>query len=215
MTGMEQPYLVGIVGGSASGKTSFIHALAREFDSDQITVISQDHYYVPIDKQLKDGNGVVNFDLPGSIDRQRFHDDVLRLVSGHDVYVQEYTFNNPDRQPELICYKPAPIIIMEGLFVFHYEEIRNILDLKVYLDAEEEIKLSRRIRRDAAERGYPEEEVRYQWDNHVMPAYRSYLEPYKSQSDIIVTNNVSFSKGLEVLIHHLKAKVTWKTDSVL
>lgn len=215
MIATKQPYLVGIVGGSASGKTSFIHALAKEFDESQMTVISQDHYYVPINEQVKDSNGVVNFDLPGSIDRQRFYKDVLSLASGHEVHVQEYTFNNPNKQAALICYKPAPIIIMEGLFVFHYEEIRNILDLKVYLDAEEPIKLERRIRRDAAERGYPEEEVRYQWDNHVMPAYRSYLAPYKPQSDIIVTNNTSFSKGLEVLIHHLKAKLTWKTDSVL
>lgn len=213
--GSEQPYLVGIVGGSASGKTSFIKALAEHFDTDQITVISQDHYYVPVEHQVSDANGIVNFDLPGSIDRDRFHDDVLRLVSGHEVYVKEYTFNNPNQQPEIICYKPAPVIIMEGLFVFYYDEIRKILDLKVYLDADEEIKLARRIRRDASERGYPEHEVLYQWHNHVMPAYRAYLEPFKAHSDIIVTNNTSFSKGLEVLIHHLKAKMAWKTDSVL
>jgi uridine kinase len=215
---MNQPlasYLVGIVGGSASGKTSFINSLARHFEPDQITIISQDHYYVPIERQSCDANGVVNFDLPGSIDRQRFFEDVMRLVSGHEVYVQEYTFNNPEKTPEIICYKPAPVIIMEGLFVFHYSEIKELLDLKVYLDAEEEVKLSRRIRRDALERGYPEQEVLYQWHHHVMPAYRTYLAPYKAQSDLIITNNTSYAKGLEVLLHHLKAKLLWKTDSVL
>ncbi|MFN3529674.1 MAG: uridine kinase [Bacteroidia bacterium] len=215
MNSREQMYLVGIVGGSASGKTSFIEQLARHFDTYQITVISQDHYYVPIEQQQRDAKGELNFDLPASIDRQRFHDDVMRLISGHEIFVKEYTFNNPERKPELICYKPAPIIIMEGLFIFHYDEIRELLDLKVFLDAEEEIKLQRRIRRDASERGYPKETVLYQWHNHVMPSYKAYLEPYKAQSDIIITNNTSFERGLEVLLHHLKAKVQWKIDSVL
>jgi uridine kinase len=211
----ENPYLVGIVGGSASGKTSFIESLAKHFEADQICVISQDHYYVAKEMQQRDENGEINFDLPGSIDRQRFHDDVMRLVSGHDIYVKEYTFNNPEKAPELICYKPAPLIIMEGLFVFYYEEIRELLDLKVFLDAEDHIKLERRIRRDSSERGYPKETVLYQWHQHVVPAYKAYLEPYKAHSDIIVTNNTSFSKGLEVLVHHLKAKVQWKINSVL
>lgn len=215
MDNREQMYLVGIVGGSASGKTSFIEQLALRFDSDQITVISQDHYYVPIEEQQRDAQGQLNFDLPASIDRKRFHDDVMQLISGHELYVKEYTFNNPDRKPALICYKPAPIIIMEGLFIFHYKEIRDLLDLKVFLDAEDEVKLQRRILRDASERGYSKEIVLYQWHNHVIPSYKTYLEPYKAQSDIIITNNTSFERGLEVLVHHLKAKVQWKIDSVL
>lgn len=161
-----------------------------------------------------DENGQLNFDLPSSIDRERFFNDLVKLASGEEIAVQEYTFNNPDKKPSLIRYKPAPIIIMEGLFVFHYTEIQEMLDLKVYLHAEEHIKLKRRIHRDASERGYPEETVMYQWRNHVMPAYKAYLEPYKAFSDIVINNNVTYDKGLEVLVNHLKSKVQWKINLV-
>jgi uridine kinase len=210
----DKPYLVGIVGGSASGKTSFIKHLSMAFDEDQLCVISQDHYYIPREQQQRDEQGHLNFDLPSSIDRERFFQDLVKLASGEEIFVEEYTFNNPNKTPELIRYKPAPIIIMEGLFIFHYTEILDMLDLKVYLHADEEIKLKRRIFRDATERGYPEETVLYQWHNHVMPAYKQYLEPYKAYSDIVINNNVTYDKGLEVLVNHLKSKVQWKINLV-
>jgi uridine kinase len=215
MRPLERPYIVGIVGGSASGKTTFIHRLAEHFDAGELCVISQDNYYVPKEQQSCDENGEINFDLPSSINRSEFHRHLTQLLAGEEIYIREYTFNNPDKEPGLLVFKPAPIIIMEGLFVFHYEEIRELLDLKIFIDADEDIKLERRIHRDAHERGYPKESVLYQWYKHVTPAFEQYLLPYKKHSDIIVTNNTSFDRGLEVLVHHLKAQVKWKTDSVL
>lgn len=212
---MERPYIVGIVGGSASGKTTFIQRLSAHFGTDQLCVISQDNYYIPHEQQQCDANGEVNYDLPTSIDRSLFYHHLCQLIEGQEIYLKEYTFNNPNKEAGLLVVKPARVIIMEGLFVFHYDEIRELLDLKVFIDAEEEVKLARRIKRDADERGYPESTVLYQWNNHVMPAFRAYLLPYKAESDIIVTNNSSFEKGLEVLVHHLKAQFQWKTDSVL
>lgn len=212
---MERPYIVGIVGGSASGKTTFIQRLSAHFGPDQLCVISQDNYYIPHEQQQCDANGEVNYDLPTSIDRSLFYRHLCQLMEGQEIYLKEYTFNNPNKESGLLVVKPARVIIMEGLFVFHYDEIRELLDLKVFIDAEEDVKLARRIKRDADERGYPESTVLYQWNNHVMPAFRAYLLPYKAESDIIVTNNSSFEKGLEVLVHHLKAQFQWKTDSVL
>jgi len=212
---LERPYLVGIVGGSASGKTTFIQRLAAQFETDQLCVISQDNYYVPQEEQLCDENGEINYDLPTSINRNEFYRHLCQLLEGEEIYLREYTFNNPDKEASLLVVKPAPVIIMEGLFVFHYEEIRELLDLKVFIDAEEDVKLERRLKRDAEERGYPKDTVLYQWQNHVLPAFEQYLLPYKAFSDIIITNNTSFDKGLEVLVHHLKTQLQWKTDSVL
>lgn len=166
-------------------------------------VVSQDNYYLPKDEQFKDENGQINFDLPTSIHRKAFHADMNRLMKGETVELQEYTFNNAGRTSEVITLEPAPIIIMEGLFIFHYEEIRDQLDLRVYIEAREEIKLTRRLKRDKDERGYPEDVVMYQWHNHVMPSYKQYLQPYRDMSDVIITNNTSFDKGLEVVIDHL------------
>lgn len=198
----EPPYIVGIAGGSASGKTSFLNELRETLPSGSISVISQDNYYLPKELQLCDEQGEVNFDLPGSIHREDFGKDLKKLISGQAVERSEYGFNNSGHAQKKVCVNPAPIIIMEGLFVFYYEEIRNLLDLKVYIDAREEVKLERRILRDALERGYNEDTVRYQWQNHVMPSYNKFLRPYRDTADIIITNNTHYRPGLEVLANH-------------
>lgn len=200
----SKPYIIGIAGGSASGKTSFLRDLKEFIDEEHLTIISQDNYYHPKEKQFIDENGEINFDLPTSINREHFHQDLVSLMANKAVEKKEYTFNNQEAEPKLIQLNPAPIIIMEGLFIFHYEEIRNLLDLRVFLDVREDIKLQRRIKRDAIERGYPEETVRYQWDNHVTPSFKAYLRPYRDDANIIITNNFTFDKGLIVLANHLK-----------
>lgn len=200
-------YLVGIAGGSASGKTSFLKALKAKFAPDELAVISQDNYYFEKQLQARDELGAINFDLPGAIDRSALYDDMRELAVGKKVVRPEYTFNNDAAVATMVEVAPAPIIVIEGLFVFHFTELAGMLDLRVYIDALDEIKLQRRLKRDAEERGYPESDVRYRWENHVMPCYRSYLKPYREHADIIITNNRSFNKGLDVLVNHLKTKL--------
>lgn len=202
-----KPYIIGIAGGSASGKTSFLRDIKSRMPKGSVCIISQDNYYKPIEEQEKDPNGIVNFDLPGSINRVSFYRDLINLNNGNKITIKEYTFNNSNKIPGKIEVKPAPIIIMEGLFIFHYEEIRKALDLRVYIDAQENVKLQRRIKRDAEERGYPEDEVKYQWNHHVMPSYKKYLRPYRDDCHIIITNNSHYTKGLDVLVNHLKSQL--------
>lgn len=199
--------LIGIAGGSGSGKTTFLRAILERFNSEQVCLVSQDNYYLPKSDQLIDENGVTNFDLPTSIDRAHFYRDMVDLVEGKSIEIMEYNFNNPEWIPEPLFVRPAPVIIMEGLFVFHYEEIRKHLDLMVYIDAHHESRLERRIMRDGKERGYPEHEVRYQWANHVRPSEMQYLEPYKEQCGLIVDNNHSFDDGLHQLIDFISSKI--------
>lgn len=194
---------MGIAGGSASGKTSFLRELKEMMPEGSLCIVSQDNYYKPQEEQQRDRQGQVNYDLPSSIDRSSFHKDLLSLINGEAVERTEYTFNNPNAEPKTVRMEPAPIIVVEGLFVFHYTDIRNLLDLRIYLDVREDIKLQRRIQRDSVERGYPEQVVRYQWDNHVMPSYKKFLKPYRDEAHIIITNNISYTKGLEVLCNHL------------
>lgn len=202
-----EPYIVGIAGGSASGKTSFLRELKMKMPKGSVCIISQDNYYKPLEEQEKDENGQVNFDLPTSIDRRQFYDDLRKIRNGEELNIKEYTFNNKNKVPGRLVVKPAPIIVMEGLFIFHYEEIRKSLDLRVFIDAREHVKFERRLKRDQEERGYPEKEVRYQWENHVMPSYKKFLRPYRDDCHIIITNNSHYSKGLEVLVNHLKTRL--------
>jgi uridine kinase len=199
-----KPYIVGIAGGSASGKTSFLRDLKEYISPELMTIVSQDNYYHPKEMQLKDENGEINFDLPTSIDREHFYSDMVSLIDKKSVSKTEYTFNNKEAESKLITLSPAPILIIEGLFIFHYEEIRDLLDLRVFLDVREDIKLRRRIKRDAIERGYCEETVRYQWDKHVTPSFKAYLRPYRDDANIIITNNYTYDKGLLVFTNHIK-----------
>ena len=98
-------------------------------------------------------------------------------------------------------------LTFEGLFVFHYKKIRKQLDLKVFVHAKENLKVIRRIQRDRVERNYPLDDVLYRYQNHVLPAFEKYIEPYKRNADLIINNNKSFEKGLQVFQHFLKAKL--------
>lgn len=199
--------IIGITGASGSGKTSFLNALCEEFESEEICLISQDNYYKPAQEQSRDQAGVQNFDLPTALRMEEYVRDIRALQAGQTVSIKEYTFNNPNKTPKLIELVPAPLILVEGLFIFHSAEMRQLFDLKVFVDVEDHIRLKRRILRDNSERGYPLDDVLYRYEHHVFPAYQQYIAPYKYQSDVIIPNNHNFRKGLEVLVAFLKGKL--------
>lgn len=204
---MKTPYIVGITGGSASGKTKFINDLVKEFDKTQLCLISQDNYYRPRDQQPIDENGVKNFDTPNSIDVEKYAKDVLALKNGQKVLKEEYTFNNPNKKPKMLSFEPAPIIVVEGIFVLYYPEVSSLLDLKLFIDAKEHLKLKRRIIRDNKERGYDLDDVLYRYEKHVYPTYEKYIAPFKDESDLVIPNNTLFDNALNVVVSHLKKKV--------
>ncbi len=200
-------FIVGITGGSGSGKTLFLKKLMDSFSTSEVCLISQDNYYFPRDQQPKDENEVTNFDLPESIDFDDYVNDINQLKNGESVRRKEYTFNNPTAVPEELIFNPAPVIVIEGIFVFSEKRLSDLLDLKVYIDTKDHIKLKRRIIRDNEERGYDIDDVLYRYEHHVIPTYEKYIQPYKYNSDIVIPNNSNFDMGLEVLVAFLKSKV--------
>ncbi len=204
---MKPPFIIGIVGGSGSGKTFFLKNLLQHFTSEQVCLISQDNYYRPREEQPVDEKGVKNFDLPESIDFEAYKNDIIALRNGKTVTRTEYTFNNPAAQPAEIVLQPTPVIVVEGLFVLYYQEIARLLDLKLFIEARDYIKLKRRIIRDDRERGYDLHDVLYRYEHHVMPTYHKYIEPYRLSTDLIIPNHDGFDQALEVLVAFIRAKV--------
>ena len=202
---MSQVKIIGISGGSGSGKTTFLSGLKERIPAEHLALVSQDNYYKPQIEQHRDENGWINYDLPTGIEKERLVHDMNQLLNGNAIEFLEYNFNNPAWEPQKMIIQPAPIVVMEGLFVFHYDEIRDNLDYMIYLDAHHVSRLERRIRRDAEERGYPEHQVRYQWHNHVRPSEEQYLEPYKSSCQLVVDNNHSFEDGLNEVCGKIRA----------
>lgn len=204
---MQKPYVIGITGGSGSGKTTFINRLFQQFSKEEVCFLSMDNYYKNRDQQIKDDNEQYNFDLPSSFRRQDFYDDLSTLVNGGTVRLMEYTFNNPLATAKEIVYSSAPVIIVEGIFVFYFEEISKMLDLKIFLDASEHLKLIRRIKRDAEERNYPLDDVLYRYQYHVHPTFEQFILPMKAQADIIINNNHRLDGAIELIAPFLKEKV--------
>jgi uridine kinase len=193
---MNRPFTIGITGGSGSGKTFFLQELSAMFKPEEICLISQDNYYKPREQQPIDENGVKNFDLPISIDHEAFLSDLLKLKSGQNVVKKEYTFNNP-----------SAILIVEGLFVQYFDEIAKEIDLKIFIEAKDHVKLGRRIKRDQVERGYDLDDVLYRYQYHVMPIFENQIEPLKHSADLIIPNNKHFKKALDLLSTYLKTKI--------
>jgi len=191
MSSNKKPFIIGIAGGSGSGKTFFLNCFLHHFKQDEVTLVSQDDYYIPAGDMTQEENKLYNFDLPSTIDSEQFLRDIKQLMSGEVVYKKEYNFNNPLAVVKILEIKSAPIIIVEGLFILHFKEIAALLDHTIFVDADEQVALDRRIKRDGLERGYPEEDVLYKWHNHVVPAYKEYLLPYRGDCNKVVMNNTN------------------------
>lgn len=154
-----------------------------------------------------DENRIYNFDSPDSIDFDAYAKDILSLKSGKKVERPEYTYNNPEAKSKTLTFNPAPIIIVEGIFVLYYKKIADMLDLKIFIDAHEHVKLKRRLMRDKVERGYDFADVLYRYENHVAPSYNQYIEPYKYEADIVIPNHKGFDKALDVIVNFFKTKI--------
>lgn len=204
---MKKPYIIGLTGGSGSGKTTFINQLCHHFSKEELCLLSLDNYYKKREEQLVDENDEKHFDLPTSFRREDFKRDLNKLMQGESVTLMEYTFNNPLVNAKEIRYAPAPVIVIEGIFVFYYEEIAEMMDLKLFLEADEHLKLIRRINRDAEERNYPLDDVLYRYEHHVFPSYQRYILSTKSQADIIINNNTSFKGALEMVVAFIKEQL--------
>ncbi|HWZ22396.1 MAG TPA: uridine kinase [Cytophagaceae bacterium] len=196
----KAPYIIGICGGSSSGKTLFISKLKSEFTSEQLCVISQDEYYKEKKHQHIDEKGVPNFDLPSAIDIETFQKDLQKLMNGETVHKLEYTFNNPALIPKMLEFKPTPVIVLEGIFIFYFEELYKRLDFSVFIHTKKELQLKRRIKRDAEERGYNLDHVLYTNKHHVKPSYQKLIKPFRHEADVVIPNNErGFEKGLDLI----------------
>lgn len=203
----NKPYLVGITGGSGSGKTTFINSLLPLMPVGSIALLSQDNYYKSIDQQTQDDNRIENFDIPSSLDLDKFRHDVLRLRDGETLEIREYTFNSADVEPKIFRIPSAPIILLEGIYALHDEALNPLIDLKIFIDADEHRRRQRRIQRDAVERGYDQDDVEYRLSRHHQPAFEQFILPHRSSADVVIPNNHQFEKALAMLNLFLRSKL--------
>ncbi len=190
-------YIVGISGRSGSGKTTFVRRVKDRYP-DLITLHTMDNYYRPIEDQIKDEEGFINFDLPSSFYRERFYDHLVALKKGEDVQLIEYDYTKSGSNKSILV-PSKPIILVEGLFIFHYEEVSNLLDYKVMVTTTKDTCYHRRLYRDQNERNYLQPEINYRYHRHAEPAFQSFILPHWDDCDLIVDNTDEMSDGIAAL----------------
>lgn len=176
--------IIGIAGGTASGKTTLARILKESFDN-QVTIIRHDYYYY--DKSYFSVNEEeINFDHPDSFETALFIEHLDMLNEGQTIYRPVYSYKTNRRLPEKKIVKPSPIIIVEGILIFYYPGLRDLFDLKIYVDTDADIRLLRRISRDIKNRGRTFDSVQRQYLSTVKPMHQKYVEPTKYLADIII-----------------------------
>lgn len=191
--------ILALIGGSGSGKSTVLNGLRDHFGP-RASVLSLDNYYKPKSELPVDENGETNFDLPEVIDHQSMIRDIDQLLQGKAIELDSYTYNRDVMQSEKIIIEPSEWLVVEGLFAMAYPEMEERVDLLGYIDAPATVRLQRRIDRDGTERGYTEDEVRYQWKQHVRPADEAFIEPWKKRAHVVVDNEHHWQAGLHALI---------------
>lgn len=200
---MSDVKIVAIAGGSASGKSSIVREVSAYF-KDDLTVISHDNYYKAHDDISFDQRKTLNYDYPGAFDNDLFYKDLVKLLDGKEIEMPTYDYNEHTRSKDTIRVKPNKIILIEGILVLYDERIRSITDTKVFVDADSDVRLQRRILRDTKERGRSLESVLTQYIGQVKPMHETYIEPSKKYADIIIPRGARNLKGIQILKRHIK-----------
>ncbi len=178
--------VVGVAGGSGSGKTTVVERLLERVGPDRVAYLPHDRYYRELDHLSVEERAAVNFDHPEAFDDKAFVADIDRLRAGHAIHSPTYDYATHTRAAEGRLVEPRPVVIVEGILIFASAEIRRRIDVKVYVDAEADVRLLRRLRRDVAERGRDVSSVLDQYERTVRPMHREFVEPSKRWADLIV-----------------------------
>ena len=179
------PMLIGIAGGTGSGKSTFAEGLKRLFPDD-ITIISYDNYYKVQDHLTMEERIRVNYDCPDSLDTDLLVKHLRRLLTGESVEIPNYDFRVHNRTADTTLIHPTSVIILDGILTFHDERLRELFDIKIFADADADERILRRLRRDVMERGRDIDGVIDQYVNTVKIMHSVYVEPTKKYADIIV-----------------------------
>ena len=182
---MENILVIGIAGGSGSGKTTLLKNIIATFGP-AITVISHDNYYKRHDEMTYEERCKLNYDEPDALETELMVQQLAQLRRGEEILCPVYDFTVHNRSDETILIKPERVIIVEGILIFENKELRDLMDIKIFVDTDADIRICRRIKRDVNKRGRSLESVILQYQETVKPMHEKYVEPSKKYADIVV-----------------------------
>ncbi len=199
-----RPFLIGVAGGTCSGKTTVSEKLAELTGDQHLALIKLDSYYVARDDQPVEERALANYDHPDAFDWQLLNDHLAALAAGATVPVPIYDYVRHTRSGEVRMVRPARIVVVEGILVLYEAQLRDRFDLKVYIDTDADLRFIRRMQRDVVERGRTPESIIEQYLTTVRPAHEQFIEPSKRHADVIFPQGGMNEPALEVLLARVR-----------
>lgn len=206
---MSQVIIVGVAGGSASGKSTVVKEISQRFGQD-LEVIMHDSYYNDQAGMPMAERYLQNYDHPRAYETKRLVADIKKLKAGQVIYRPEYDYRAYTRSPKTVAVRPKRVIIIEGILVLEDRDLRQLMDIKIYVDTDADERLMRRLTRDMAERGRSVDSVLDQYRQTVKPMHEQYVEPSKKCADIILPRGGENKTGIEIILQHLKSLIQAK-----
>lgn len=201
-------HIIGVAGGSGSGKTYFAEALRQEIGSDLCEVVYQDNFYIDQSSRFDYDGGSVNFDHPDAIDFDLLAKCLKQLKEGQSTLIPIYDFVTHSRKKETLPTASKPLIIVDGILIFHAENVRGIFDDLVFFDTPEDLRFSRRLERDVKHRGRTPDGVRQQFLKQVKPMHDQFVEPSKVHARTLVSEIHEFESMFQNYCRNLKTKLS-------
>ena len=207
---MDQVLVIGMAGGTGSGKTTITRKLCENFGPD-VSVINHDNYYKAHHNMPYEERAKLNYDHPNAFDTDMLIEHLKQLRQGHSVVCPVYDYTVHDRSKDTIIIKPARVIIAEGILIFENRELCDQMDIKIYVDADADVRILRRIVRDVRDRGRSLDSVINQYLATVKPMHEQFVEPSKRNADIIVPQGGHNRVALEMVMERVRAHLEGKT----
>ena len=207
---MDKVMVIGIAGGTGSGKTTITRKLMQRFGND-VSVIYHDNYYKAHHNMPYEERAKLNYDQPDAFDTDQLIEAVRALKKGRSVICPVYDYSIHDRSEKTITVKPAKVVLVEGILIFENKELCELMDIKVFVDADADVRILRRIVRDVRDRGRSLESVVNQYLSTVKPMHEKYVEPSKRNADIIVPEGGHNKVALELLMERVRAHLEGKS----
>ena len=204
---MKDVVVIGVAGGTGSGKSTLVKRLQEAFKNDDVATICHDFYYKAHPELTYEERTKLNYDHPDAFDTWLMVEHIKALKEGKAVECPTYSFVEHNRTDETLHVEPSKVIIVDGILIFENEELRNIMDIKVYVDTDADVRLARRILRDVRERGRSMESVISQYTTTVKPMHEQVVEPSKRYADVIIPEGGFNSVAVSMIIENIKSLI--------
>jgi uridine kinase len=205
---MTDPIIIGIAGGTGSGKTTIADVILDRVGAGQIAVLAHDAYYRDLSDLPKTHRDVINFDHPDSLETDLMVEHVKQLRAGKSVQVPVYDFTTHTRTHQTMQIDPQPVILVEGILVFTEPKLTELLDVKIFVDTPPDIRFIRRLQRDIEERGRTVNSVIHQYETTVRPMHEDFVEPSKRQADVIIPEGGLNTVAMDMVVARVQVMLS-------